>query len=129
MATAVAPYPDMTPDNGVVRCRLSFIVGATGAVPATITGGRELGTPVRNGVGDYSFPLANTAIRLEGIVCNVIGAHSATTGKYYEVLADSVNSTSAPLVRVQFTRGDTGAAAEIAQNDVLLLTLWLKYKD
>lgn len=129
MASPFAPYPVNAPDNGIVELSLEFIVGSTGAVPSTITGGRELGTPVRNGVGDYSFPLLQTWIRLVEWSCEVVGAHSATTGKYSECIADSCTSTSAPLVRFQFTRGDTGAVAEVAQNDVLKLRLVLKAKD
>lgn len=128
MAHPFAPYPSMTTDNGVVTLSLEFIVGATGAVPSTITGGREFGTPVRNGVGDYSFPLLQTWIRTLDVRCFSVGATSTTTGKLAHVIADSVTSTSAPLVRVQFVRVDTGAAAEVTQNDVLKLTLKLQCK-
>jgi hypothetical protein len=129
MAHPFAPYPVGSTDNGIVETSIEFIVGATGAVPSTLTGGRELGTPVRNGVGDYSFPLLQTWIRLMSVTATVVGAASTTTGKTYQVIADSVTSTSAPLVRIQFTRPDTGAVAEIAQNDVLKLVLRLKCKD
>lgn len=129
MANPYAPYPVMTPVNGVRELSLEFIVGAVGAVPATITGGVELGTPVRNGVGDYSFPLRQPWLQLLEAHCDVVGPHSTTAGKYAEIIADSSTSTSAPLVRFQFTRGDTGAAAEVAQNDVLKLRLVLRCLD
>jgi hypothetical protein len=127
MANPFAPYEVMTPDNGVVDLSIEFPVGATGAV-GTLTGGREMGTPLRNGVGDYSFPLSQGWQKLRNVVATVVGAHSAnTSGKYYEVIADSVTSTSAPLVRLQFVRGD-GTAAEIANGDILKVTFSLTYK-
>lgn len=118
-----AGYPMMTTDQDVVTLKGEFIVGATGAVPTTLTGFRGMGTPVRNGVGDYSFPLLATWGRLVDWHCEPVGAHSTTAGKYAECIADSVTSTSAPLVRFQFTRGSDGAVAEVAQNDVLKVTL------
>jgi len=127
MAHPFAPYPVNDVENGSVELHVEFPVGATGAV-GTVTGGREMGTPVRNGVGDYSFPLNQTWLRLLDASCVVVGAHSTTTGKYWEVIADSSTATSSPLVRFQFTRGDTGAAAEIANGDVLKVTLRLKCK-
>lgn len=136
MAHPQALYPVMTPVNGIVELSGSFIVGATGAVPTSggangngLSGFREMGTPVRNGVGDYSFPLSQTWLELVEFHCDVVGAHSTTTGKYSECIADSVTSNTAPLVRFQFTRGDTGAAAEVAQNDVLKVRLILRCKD
>ncbi len=135
MASPAALYTDTSPNNGLVTLQVEFIVGATGAVPTSgggngngLTGGREMGTPVRNGVGDYSFPLLQTWIQLDSVTATVVGAASTTTGKTYQVIADSVTSTSAPLVRIQFTRPDTAAVAEIAQNDVLKVTLRLKCK-
>lgn len=127
MSDISALYTDNSAVRGVRWVSCEFIVGATGAVPATVTGGENMGTPVRNGVGDYSFPLAKTAVRLLAWDVGVVGAHSTTTGKYPELIADSANSTSAPLLRVQFTRGDTGAAAEVAQNDVLKVRFCLQY--
>jgi hypothetical protein len=121
-------YTDYSPDNGGVPVQLSFVVGTTGAVGA-VTGGRELGTPVRNGVGDYSFPLANTAIRSFDAEAYAVGVYSTTAGKRATIIADSSASTSAPLIRVQFYRLDTGAAAEVAQNDVVVFKARLKYKD
>lgn len=129
MAHPFAPFVVGAVDNGLVELSGEFIVGATGAVPATLTGFREMGTPVRNGVGDYSFPLSQGWIRLKEWHVEAVGAHSTTTGKYAECIADSCTSTSAPLVRFQFTRGDTGAAAEVAQNDVLKVRLVLQCKD
>jgi hypothetical protein len=129
VADISALYTDNSAVRGVRWVSLEFIVGNTGAVPATITGGENMGTPVRNGVGDYSFPLSKTAVRLLAWDVGVVGAHSTTAGKYPELIADSANSTSAPLVRVQFTRGDTGAAAEVAQNDVLKARFCLQYLD
>jgi hypothetical protein len=128
MASPMAIYPEMSPDNGYVTCTVEFAVGATGAVGA-ITGGRELGTPVRNGVGDYSFPLTNTASRFGGGYAKAIGADSTTAGKESTIIANSVTSTSAPLVRFQFYRKDTGAAAEVANGDSIICVLRLKYKD
>jgi hypothetical protein len=127
MAAPFAPFPVMTPVNGIVEVSLEFTVGAVGAV-GTVAGGAELGTPVRNGAGDYSFPLLQPWIRLLEAHCDTVGPHSTTAGKYAEIIADSVTSTSAPLVRFQFTRGDTGAAAEVAQNDVIKLRLVLQSK-
>ena len=129
MAAPFAPYPVNTTDNGVVELSLEFIVGSMGAVPSTITGGREFGTPVRNGVGDYSFPLLQTWIRLLTGSAITVGATSTTTGKIAHLITDSVTSTSAPLVRFQFVRIDTGAAAEVTQNDVIKVRLALKAKD
>jgi len=129
MAAPFAPYPINTTENGEVTVSATFTVGATGAVPSTITGGRELGTIVRNGVGDYSFPLLQTYIRTIDVNFVVVGAAATTTGKTWQVIADSSASTSAPLIRVQFTRPDTGAVAEVAQNDVIKATFKLKCKD
>lgn len=120
MAHPFAPYPVNATDNGAVDLTIEFPVGATGAV-GTVTGGREFGTPVRNGVGDYSFPLLQTWIRLQGVTGIVVGATSTTTGKLFDVIADSVTSTSAPLFRLQFTQRGTGAAAEVANGDIIKL--------
>jgi hypothetical protein len=125
MANPHAPYPDMTPNQGVVTVSVSFPVGATGAV-GTVTGGREMGTPVRNGVGDYSFPLREGWVALDGAECIAVGAHSTTSGKNAIPIANSVASTSAPLVRFQFCQLGTGAAAEVAETDVVICTLRLR---
>jgi len=137
MASPFAPYPWQSSENGPVTMAIEFVVGATGAVPSTgggngngTTGGKgELGLPVRNGVGDYTFPMLNACVRL--IDCNAfcVGPHSTTAGKYAELIADSSTSTSSPSVRFQFTRGDTGAAAEVAQNDVIKVILCVLSKN
>jgi|SRR6188472_986436 len=119
-------YPVMSAEQD--ECVLSgeFIVGATGAVPTTLTGFRGMGTPVRNGVGDYSFPLSATWGRTTEVVCEAYGAHSTTDGMKSTVIANSVASTTAPLIRVQFYQLGTGAAAEIAQNYVLHVRIAVK---
>jgi hypothetical protein len=122
-------YTDNSQVRGIRHVSCEFIVGATGAVPATVTGGENMGTPVRNGVGDYSFPLSKTAVRLIDWHVEPVGPHSTTAGKYGECIADSANSLTAPLVRFQFTRGSDGAVAEVAQNDVLKVRLTLQYLD
>lgn len=123
-----APYPEMSPVNGPMTFTLIFAVGATGAVGA-VSGGRELGTPVRNGVGDYSIPLSNTAIALLGANAEAIGAHSTTDGKKSTIIANSVTSTSAPLVRFQFYQLGTGAAAEVANGNSVIVTIRVQTKD
>lgn len=132
MAAPQAAYPVNSTDNCPIELSLEFIVGATGAVPTTggtsgtgITGGREMGTPVRNGVGDYSFPLSGSWVRLRDGRAFTVGATSTTTGKIAHLITDSVTSLTAPLVRFQFVRIDTGAAAEVTQNDVIKVTLSL----
>ena len=128
MSDIPAQYPDMSQVRGVRWVSLEFPVGAAGAV-GTVTGGENMGTPVLNGVGDYSFPLTKTAVRLIAKDVFVVGATSTTTGKIAHVIADSVNSLTAPLLRVQFVRVDTGAAANVAQNDVLKVRICLQYLD
>lgn len=127
MSDIPALYGDMSQVRGIRHLSLEFIVGAAGAVPPTVTGGENMGTPVRNGVGDYSFPLSKTAVRLIDWHVEPVGPHSTTAGKYPELITDSSTSLTAPLVRFQFTRGSDGAAAEIAQNDVLKVRLTLQY--
>jgi hypothetical protein len=125
MANPFAPFPDMSPDNGIVTLSISFVVGAVGAVGA-VSGGREMGTPVRNGVGDYTFPLREGWILCEQAVAQAVGPHSTTAGKYAEPIADNSTALSSPHVRFQFTRGSDGAAAEVATGDVVTCTLRLK---
>jgi len=127
MSDIPALYTDMSQVRGYRSVSCEFIVGATGAVPATVTGGENMGTPARNGVGDYSFPLSKTAVRLVDWHCEPVGPHSTTAGKYAELITDSSASLTAPLVRFQFTRGSDGAAAEVAQNDVMKVRLGLQY--
>ncbi len=127
MSDIPALYTDMSQVRGIRWVSLEFIVGAAGAVPATITGGENMGTPVLNGVGDYSFPLTKTAVRLIAKDIFPVGPTSTTTGKICHVITDSVASLTAPLLRVQFVRVDTGAAANVAQNDVIKVRLCLQY--
>lgn len=127
MSDVPAQYTDMSQVRGIRHLSLEFIVGNTGAVPTTITGGENMGTPVRNGVGDYSFPLSKTAVRLIAHSIFAVGPTSATAGKNVQIITDSTADLTAPLLRVQFVRDDTGAAAEVAQNDVIKVRICLQY--
>lgn len=107
-------------EPGTVDLPIQIAIGATGAVGA-ITYGRGLGTPVRNGSGDYTIPL------LEGVV-DIVGVHlyvertgtvAATNGAVVTPYLRTPGGSS-PLVKFLTVRLDTGVAADPANGDSIV---------
>ena len=120
-----ATYAVFCSENGEDFLSLEFVVGATGAVGA-VTAGNEMKTPVRNGTGDYTFPLKEAWLRCADANAFTVGAFDATKGTRAKMYQDHCATVSAPSVSFQFFRPDTGAAADPATGDIVKVSLRLK---
>lgn len=125
-------YEERSSEGGTVTAHLAFVVGVTGAVgalsPSTRGKAFRVSTPVvRQGVGVYDYFLLDKSYDVLNVIANAVGPVSGTTGKEGQWTSTSVTS-SPPSVRITFVRQDTGAAADPAQNDIAVVTLFLKRK-
>jgi len=111
---------------------VELTVGSTGAVSSVDGKGwstsgaasAELGTVVRNGVGDYSFTLpgyggVQKIVPMEPVI--VDGAVGDTKSFVF-----SVRTPSSRLLRLLCVDGATDAAEELTSGTVLLLAMWIK---
>jgi hypothetical protein len=117
----LSTFPDKaSAEPGVIDLPIQIAIGATGAVGA-VTYGRGLGTPVRNGAGDYTIPL------LEGVI-DILGVHLYVERTGTVAAANGASVTpylrtpggASPLVKFLTIRGDTGVAADPANGDSIV---------
>lgn len=127
-----AQFPEPTSgEPGVLDLYCEYTSGATGAIPATLTRSQGFQAVTRTGTGVVDFVLNQPWFRLLQWTVSVAPASYAfTTGgsgvcTLVDAVATATSSTSCK-VTVTFRRGDTGAAADTAINDIVKLRLTLK---
>jgi hypothetical protein len=118
-------------EPGVLDLYCQYTSGATGAIPATLTRSQGFQSVARTGTGVVDFILNAPAFKLLDYSIHVDPASYAFTtgGSGVSTLVDAVataTSSTSCKVTVTFRRGDTGAAADTANGDLVRLTLRLK---
>ena len=114
-------------EPGVQTVYLQYTSGATGAIPTALTRSAGFLSVVRTGTGVVDFILNNPAFKLLSWTANVNPASYvfSAAGSGVNTLVDAV-SAAIPKVTVTFRRGDTGAAVDTANGDIVVLQLQLK---
>jgi len=130
MANPITTQDGANAEPGVVTLDLQFTAGSSGAFPATVTRGKEFNvatcTKVASSTGLYDLFLRETWLYLLNENVKVIQASYSASGAVHGfVTVDSVNSTTAPKVRVTF-RTAAGAAVDLASGDIVRVTLRLQ---
>lgn len=108
-------------EPGIERYHIEYTSGAVGAIPAALTRAKGIKSIVRFGVGTVVITLNNPGQDFVDFVPFVEQATPALTGAVFQTVVDAV-SASPPIVTVTFRRGDTYAAVDTLNGDVVYLS-------